>query len=144
MRGTQCLFPNLGRMHKYWNLPLHEQLSFNFLVKKKYFHGNMGTNKIWGAPQNYTLRFFSWGRSLKIHIEIKRALFMFFSDMCTYTYLCFYSPCTSCGSVLIPVFFFKCRLFLWYKVIGIISVHTSLRLISALGSEFVNTYPHFF
>jgi len=48
-------------MHKYWNLPLHEQLSFNSLVEKKYFHGNMGTNKIGGAPQNNTLRFFSWG-----------------------------------------------------------------------------------
>jgi len=88
------------------------------------------------------LRFFSWGRSLKIHIEIKRALFMFFCDMCIY--LCFYLPCTSCGCVLIPSFFYKYRLFLCYKVIGIISVHTSLRLISALGSEFVNTYPHFF
>jgi hypothetical protein len=76
----RVLTPNLKRMHKYWNFPLHNQLSINFLVEKKCFHG---TWEIGGAPQNNTLRFFSWERSLKIHIEIKKALFMFFSDMCT-------------------------------------------------------------
>jgi hypothetical protein len=43
-------------MHEYENLPLLEQLSFYFLtsfvcfVEKKYFHGNMRTYKIGGAP----------------------------------------------------------------------------------------------
>jgi hypothetical protein len=50
------VFPNLRRMHKYLNLPLQKQLSFNFLllsffVEKKYFHGNMRTYKIGGALQ---------------------------------------------------------------------------------------------
>jgi hypothetical protein len=45
-------------------------------VEKKYFHGNMQTYKIWGGlPQHNTLGFFCWGRSLKIHTEIKRELF---------------------------------------------------------------------
>jgi len=39
------------RMHSYWNLPLHKQLSFYFLAFfLKYFHENMGTYKIGGAP----------------------------------------------------------------------------------------------
>jgi hypothetical protein len=34
---SSSVFPNLKRMHKYWNLPLHfkKKLSFNFLVEKK-------------------------------------------------------------------------------------------------------------
>jgi hypothetical protein len=46
------VFPNLRRMHnKYWNLPLHKQLLFYFLAFfPKYFHENMGTYKIGGAP----------------------------------------------------------------------------------------------
>jgi hypothetical protein len=35
----------------------------------------MGTYKIGGVPQHNTLGFLCWGRSLKIHIEMKRELF---------------------------------------------------------------------
>ncbi len=35
----------------------------------------MGTYKIWELPQHNALGFFCWGRSLKIHIELKRELF---------------------------------------------------------------------
>ncbi len=41
-------------------------------IKQKYFHGNMGTNTIGGAPRHNALGFFCRGRSLKIHREIKR------------------------------------------------------------------------
>jgi hypothetical protein len=66
------VFLNLRRMQEYRNLPLSKQLSFDFLnsfrfVEKKYFHWNMGTYQI-----GELLGFFCWGRSLKIHIEIKR------------------------------------------------------------------------
>jgi hypothetical protein len=74
------VFPNLKRMHKYKNLPLRKGLSFDSLllshfVEDKYFHGNVGTYKIGEFPQHNTLRFFCWGRSLKIHIEIEREAF---------------------------------------------------------------------
>jgi len=71
-------FPNLRRMHEYWNLPLHKQLSFYFLASflfRNIFHGNMEHIKLGELPQHYALRFFCWGRSLKRHIEIKRELF---------------------------------------------------------------------
>jgi hypothetical protein len=35
----------------------------------------MGTYKIGELPWHNTLGFFCWGRSLKIHIELKRELF---------------------------------------------------------------------
>jgi hypothetical protein len=38
----------------------------------------MGTYKIGELPQHNTLGFFCRERSLKIHIEIKRELFMFY------------------------------------------------------------------
>jgi hypothetical protein len=49
MGVSSRVFPNLRRMHKYWNLPLHKQLSFNFLAsflvcRKEIFaweHGNI-------------------------------------------------------------------------------------------------------
>jgi hypothetical protein len=46
------------------------------LVKKKCFHGNVGTYENWGSSLSIT----AWGssvggRSLKIHIEIKREVF---------------------------------------------------------------------
>jgi hypothetical protein len=71
------VFPNLRRTHKYWNLPLWKQLSFNFLAsfwfhKKEIFpweHIKLGE-----LPRHNTLGFFCWGRSLKIHIEIKKGL----------------------------------------------------------------------
>jgi hypothetical protein len=52
------VFPNLRRMHEYWNLlPLHKNnslfisLLLSCFVRKKYIlHGNMGTYKIGGAP----------------------------------------------------------------------------------------------
>jgi hypothetical protein len=63
----------------YGNLPLCKQLSFFLLlscfVEKKYFHGNMGTYNIGELLRHNALGFFCWGRSLKIHIEIKRELF---------------------------------------------------------------------
>jgi hypothetical protein len=74
------VFPKLRRMHKYRNLPLCNQLSpfvsclLSHMVEKKYFHGNMRTYKIVGRSPTY-LAFFYWGRSLKIHTEIKRELF---------------------------------------------------------------------
>jgi hypothetical protein len=49
------------------NSPLISLLLSRF-AGKKYFHGNMGTYEIGEL-------FFCWGRSLKIHIEIKRELF---------------------------------------------------------------------
>jgi hypothetical protein len=39
---------------------------------KKYFHGNMRTYNIGELPGHNALGFFCWGRSLKLHIEIKR------------------------------------------------------------------------
>jgi hypothetical protein len=49
------------------NSPLISSLLSRF-AGKKYFHGNMGTYEIGEL-------FLCWGRSLKIHIEIKRELF---------------------------------------------------------------------
>jgi hypothetical protein len=47
-------------------------------IKKIKFHGNVGTYKIWGSsPWHNGLGFFCWGRSFKIHMKIKRELFMF-------------------------------------------------------------------
>ncbi len=59
------------------NLLLISLLHSSF-IEKKYFHGNMGTYKIGGSSPCITPlgSFFSWGRSLKIQIEIKRELFM--------------------------------------------------------------------
>jgi hypothetical protein len=47
-------------------------------VEKKYFHGSVGTYEIRELPQHNILGFFRGERSLKIHIEIKRELFMFY------------------------------------------------------------------
>jgi hypothetical protein len=65
-------------MHEYKNLPLHKQLSFYFLTsllfhRKEIFpweHIKLGE-----LPGHNALGFFCWGRSLKIHVEIKRGLF---------------------------------------------------------------------
>jgi hypothetical protein len=73
------VFLNLRRMHKYGNLPLHKHNPFYFLAsfqfhKKEIFpweHIKLGELRWHNA-----LGFFCWGRSLKIHIEIKRELFM--------------------------------------------------------------------
>jgi len=51
--GHPRLFPNLRRMHKYWNLPLSKQLSFYFVTsfpfcKKNKFHENI---KLGELPQ---------------------------------------------------------------------------------------------
>jgi hypothetical protein len=64
------VFSNLRRrMNEYGNRPLHKQLSFylflfissllSHFVEKKYFHGNMGTYKIGGAPPAYKALGFS-------------------------------------------------------------------------------------
>jgi hypothetical protein len=76
--GHQRVFLNLRRMHKYGNLPLHEH-NFLFLAsfqfhKKEIFpweHIKLGELHWHNTPG-----FFCWGRSLKIHIKIKRELFM--------------------------------------------------------------------
>jgi hypothetical protein len=49
------VFPNLRRMHKYGtSLYVNNSLFISSLpspfVEKKYFHGNVGTYKIGGAP----------------------------------------------------------------------------------------------
>jgi hypothetical protein len=75
--GHPRLFPNLRRMHKSWNLPLCKQLSFYFLVLsiRNISLGTWEHIKLGELP----LRFFCWGgRSLKIHIEIKRGLFQIY------------------------------------------------------------------
>jgi hypothetical protein len=71
-------FPNLTRMSEYWNLPLHKQLSFYFLASFLFRNISMGTWEhinMGELPRHNDLRLFCWGRSLKIHIEIKRELF---------------------------------------------------------------------
>jgi hypothetical protein len=63
---------------EYWNLPLHKQLSFYFLGSFLFPNISIGTwehIKLGELPRHNALRFFCWGRSLKIHIEIKRELF---------------------------------------------------------------------
>jgi hypothetical protein len=47
----------------------------HFLEEKK-FYRNVGTYKIRELPWHNALGFFHQGRSLKIHIEIKRELFI--------------------------------------------------------------------
>jgi hypothetical protein len=54
----------------YINNPLFISLLFFRFLKTKYFHRNLGTYKIGGAPPHNTLGF-CWGRSLKIHREIR-------------------------------------------------------------------------
>ncbi len=75
-KGTSLReFPNLRRMHEYWN---PKQLSFYFLASFLFGNISMGTwehIKLGELPQHNALRFFCWGRFLKIHIEIKRELF---------------------------------------------------------------------
>jgi hypothetical protein len=39
--------------------------------KKENFHWKMGTSKLGELPWHNPLGFFCWGKSLKIHIEIK-------------------------------------------------------------------------
>jgi hypothetical protein len=75
---SSWVFPNFRRMQEYWNLFLRKQLSFYFLGffpfhQKEIFlweHIKFGE-----LPQHNALWYFCWGRSLKIHIEIKRELF---------------------------------------------------------------------
>ncbi len=48
------VFPNLRRMHEYKNLPLHKQLSFNFLTsllfrRKEIFPWECGNISNWGS-----------------------------------------------------------------------------------------------
>jgi hypothetical protein len=73
------VFPNLRRTHEYRNLPSHKQLSFYFLVsfsfrRKEIFPWDYGNIKLGELPQHNNLGFFCWGRTFKIHIEIKREL----------------------------------------------------------------------
>jgi hypothetical protein len=46
-------------------------------AKEKYFHGNVGTDKNEELPLHNPLGFFCCERFLKIHMKIKRALFMY-------------------------------------------------------------------
>jgi hypothetical protein len=76
---------NLRRMHGYWNFPLCKQLSFCFLAsfsfgRKRNIPIGNGTGehiKLRELPSHNNALgfFFCGGRSLKIHIEIKRELF---------------------------------------------------------------------
>jgi hypothetical protein len=43
-------------------------------VEKKYFHGNMRTYTIGELPRVNALGLLCWGRSLKIHIKIKKGV----------------------------------------------------------------------
>jgi hypothetical protein len=75
------VFANLRRIMStgtspYVNNSLFISSPFRF-IKRKYFHGNMGTYKIGGVPAEYCPRIFCWGRSCKIHIKIKRELFTY-------------------------------------------------------------------
>jgi hypothetical protein len=54
-------------------------LLLSCFLEKKYFHGNVETYKIGELCQHNGLGFFCWGRSLKIHIEIERELFIYLS-----------------------------------------------------------------
>jgi hypothetical protein len=78
-KGTNLReFPNLRRMHEYCKLPLHKQPSFYFLASFLFCNISMGTWEhinMGELPRHNDLRLFCWGRSLKIHIEIKRELF---------------------------------------------------------------------
>jgi hypothetical protein len=63
------VFLNLRRTHEYRNLHTCKQLSF---------YGNVGTHKNRRiSPSHNALGFFSWGRSLKVHREIKKQSFMY-------------------------------------------------------------------
>ncbi len=79
------VFPNLRKTHKYMNLPLCKQLFWFppfFLISEK-TNISMGTwkhIKLGELPQRNTLRFFCWGKSLKIHTQIKRELFTLWKD----------------------------------------------------------------
>jgi hypothetical protein len=63
------------RTSPYLNNSLFISSCLSHFIKEKYFHGNMGTYTIGGAPWHNALGFFCWGRSLKIHREIKREFF---------------------------------------------------------------------
>jgi hypothetical protein len=54
-------------------------LLLSCFLEKKYFHGNVGTDKIGKLCQHNGLGFFCWGRSLKIDIEVERELFTYLS-----------------------------------------------------------------
>jgi hypothetical protein len=56
------------RTSPYVNNSVLISLLHSHFIEKKYFCGNTGTYKIGGAPAAYRPR----GRSLKIHIEIKK------------------------------------------------------------------------
>jgi hypothetical protein len=52
---TSRVFPNLRRMHEYWNLPFANNSPFISLLLSRFvnkikFPGNVGTYKIAGAP----------------------------------------------------------------------------------------------
>ncbi len=67
------VFLNLRRTHEYRNLHTHKQLSFC---------GNVGTHKNRRiSPWHNALGFFSWGRSLKVHTEIKRQSLIYNLDL---------------------------------------------------------------
>jgi len=65
------------RTSPYINNSIFTSSLLYYFIEKKYFHGNVGTYKIGELPGHNALRFFCWGRSLKIHIEIKRELFTY-------------------------------------------------------------------
>jgi hypothetical protein len=78
LKRLLLVFLNLRRMHKYRNL-LNNSLfiSLHFIIKR-YFHGKGELIKLGELPSINAIGFFCWGRSLTVHIEIKRALFLYF------------------------------------------------------------------
>jgi hypothetical protein len=74
------VFPNLRKTHEYKNLPLRKHSFISFLLSHFGENTNisMGTwehIKLGELPQGNALRFFCWGKSLKIHTKEKRELF---------------------------------------------------------------------
>jgi hypothetical protein len=65
----------IGTCH-YVNNSLSISKLLSHFIDKGNFHRNVGTYKIGGASSKNALGLFFWGRSLKIHREIKRELFM--------------------------------------------------------------------
>jgi len=95
---SSSIFPNLRRMHEYWNTPFPLTTLFLFprfflvsLKKRNISPGTWEHIKLGVLPGHNAPGFFCWGRSLKIHIEIKKGVVsaltklqehIFFMPMC--------------------------------------------------------------
>ncbi len=75
------VFSNLRGTHKYGTSPSVNNSLFISLLLSNFIKKNKNPwehIKLGELPWHNALGFFCWGRSLKIHIEIKSELFMFF------------------------------------------------------------------